>query len=318
MRHPLIGLSLLLAGAVLPVNFLQGQRCGGTERWAVKDGTDSRSSAVQLQPHIPVTLHDLINLPMPTLPNDNTTRLSEETHVYELTGKLLKFRHETDDDYHLVVSDSTLIFTDDQAGTPPGHSVIVEIPDPNCFAGQHGNPQVASRFVDAIRSARSELETQFPTVDETGAWNDAGGITVKVVGVGFFDRPHGQTGRASNNIELHPVLDIVFNPGPPPVAGVTGGGPASTALPTTTVTNPSVGSTVSGSVNISASGSTNATKLELYIDGAVVACNVNATSIAYPWDTTKGANGRHEITSRVYDAVGNVIVSTAVTAVVAN
>jgi hypothetical protein len=29
----------------------------------------------------------------------------------------------------------------------------------------------------------------------------------------FFDRPHGQTGRSLNVIELHPLLDIEFNPG---------------------------------------------------------------------------------------------------------
>jgi hypothetical protein len=37
-----------------------------------------------------------------------------------------------------------------------------------------------------------------------------------VTGVGFFDFLHGQTGVAPNGIELHPVLDIVFNPEPPP------------------------------------------------------------------------------------------------------
>jgi hypothetical protein len=33
---------------------------------------------------------------------------------------------------------------------------------------------------------------------------------VVVAGVGFWDRDHGQTGRAVNVIELHPVLDIQF------------------------------------------------------------------------------------------------------------
>jgi hypothetical protein len=35
----------------------------------------------------------------------------------------------------------------------------------------------------------------------------------EVVGVGFFDRVHGQTGVASSNgIELHPILAITFLP----------------------------------------------------------------------------------------------------------
>lgn len=34
---------------------------------------------------------------------------------------------------------------------------------------------------------------------------------VTITGVGFFDRNHGQEGVASNGIELHPILDIVFH-----------------------------------------------------------------------------------------------------------
>src|SRR5713226_3489901 len=128
MKRFLVGLVLALTASSRPSGWLQAQQCGGTERWPVKVGTDSRSTSVQLLSPVTITLHDLINLPTPHMPplSDNTTRLNEETHVYEVTGRLIKFKHETDADYHLVVTDETLIFTDDQAGTPPGHSVIVE------------------------------------------------------------------------------------------------------------------------------------------------------------------------------------------------
>jgi hypothetical protein len=33
---------------------------------------------------------------------------------------------------------------------------------------------------------------------------------VKVTGVGFFDRVHGQNGVAPNGVELHPLLNIEF------------------------------------------------------------------------------------------------------------
>ena len=39
---------------------------------------------------------------------------------------------------------------------------------------------------------------------------DGSGTTDISTGVGFFDRDHGQTGAAPNNIELHPVLSIRF------------------------------------------------------------------------------------------------------------
>jgi hypothetical protein len=32
-----------------------------------------------------------------------------------------------------------------------------------------------------------------------------------LIGVGFFDRLHGQLGVAPNGIELHPVLDVTFD-----------------------------------------------------------------------------------------------------------
>jgi hypothetical protein len=33
---------------------------------------------------------------------------------------------------------------------------------------------------------------------------------ITITGVGFFDFPHTQTGAAPNQIELHPVLKVVF------------------------------------------------------------------------------------------------------------
>jgi hypothetical protein len=35
-------------------------------------------------------------------------------------------------------------------------------------------------------------------------------LRVRIAGVGFFDRNHGQYGPAPNFIELHPVLAIEF------------------------------------------------------------------------------------------------------------
>ena len=70
-----------------------------------------------------------------------------------------------------------------------------------------------------IRKARRALEQQTPNADVNGGWNDMGGILVEIVGVGFFDRAHGQTGRAPNNLEIHPILSVSFRPGYWPVRG---------------------------------------------------------------------------------------------------
>jgi len=103
----------------------------------------------------------------------------------------------------------------------------------------------------------------------------------------------------------------------PVVVTVTG---ADTVPPATSVTAPIDGSTALGLVNITAAGSDNfgVVKLEIYIDGAVRACNVGAVSISFPWDTSAVANGIHTIISKAYDAAGNVGTSQTITVTVSN
>lgn len=374
-------------------------QCGGTERWPVKVGTDPGASNVDLTNRIPISLADLIALPEQHPPaHDNSTRLGSETHVYVITARLVKFKFETNDnDYHMVIADDTLNFTRGGPAPPSGHSFVAEIPDPNCVVGAQGLSSAQSPFIDGIRNARSKLEAQFPNIDTSGKFNDSGGIPVLIVGVGFFDFKHGQVGRAPNNIEIHPVIDIVFNPssvaltlsaspsqlsivqgatgtsvvtttvagglnapvtlsvgGTPPganatlsptsipapgagsstlsitsdastpagnysitVSGSGGGVTQTTTIPLTVVpptpppsiavTAPADGSTVSGVTTITAVPSGGgAAKLEIYVDGALRACNFGAASISYPWDTTAVANGNHTAMAKVYNQAGAV------------
>jgi hypothetical protein len=81
-------------------------------------------------------------------------------------------------------------------------------------------------------AVRNKFLQQFQNIHS--GWNDANGILVRLKGVEFFDRAHGQTGRALNGLELHPLLDIEFNPGP--------GGPVITTT-TLPVVNPGFEST---------------------------------------------------------------------------
>jgi hypothetical protein len=216
---PSILLPLLLSGLALPG--LQAQTCGGTERWQVKVGADSGSDSVRLEPLVQTTLQDAIRLSQPHLPpsSDNDTRLPEERHVYRLSGHLVEFKQEAgssgDSDYHLVIADDTLQFTNDADRHGPGHSLIAEIPDPGCIPGKHGDPDVASRFSDEIACVRAKMDAKFPDANKDGKFFDTGDTPVTITGVGFFDRAHGQTGRARNNLEIHPLLDIDFGDGQP-------------------------------------------------------------------------------------------------------
>jgi hypothetical protein len=81
-------------------------------------------------------------------------------------------------------------------------TMIVEFPDVRC------NGASDSIKKDALRRSRRNLVDACgspPAVSSSFA-ELRGSATI--VGVGFFDLLHGQTGVAPNGIELHPVLNI--------------------------------------------------------------------------------------------------------------
>lgn len=89
--------------------------------------------------------------------------------------------------------------------------------------------------------------------------------------------------------------------------------------PTVAVTAPGSGSTVSGTVTVTASASDNVgvSKVEFYRDGAVVAISSGAP-YSYSWDTTSVANGSYTLTAKAYDSAGNAGVSQTSTVTVSN
>jgi hypothetical protein len=200
------------------------ERCGGTERWYAKAGTDPRASQVDVANPVSISVVALNALPklQGTVPhNDNKTRLDEETRVYTVSGYLAIFKDEDDDDYHLVITDGSLDYTPggpQSAGKETGTSFIAEFVHPDCVAGMKGPLGVASEFQTKLQTVRQSFEARFP--QGKGA-DTPQGIPVTVTGVAFYDRPHYQTGRAVNGMELHPVLNIVFEgtPIPPPPPG---------------------------------------------------------------------------------------------------
>jgi chitodextrinase len=97
------------------------------------------------------------------------------------------------------------------------------------------------------------------------------------------------------------------------------GSTADTTPPTTSITSPAVGVTLSGAVQVSVSASDNAgvVKVELYVDGAL---NANTTALPYIFslDTTALSNGSHSLETKAYDAAGNVGTSATVAVTVSN
>jgi hypothetical protein len=211
------------------------QSCGGTERWPIKVGADANASQVNLTPQ-PTTVHDLVLIQRPSPLTISTPRTVAERVVRVVDARLVKFRQETgksgDMDFHLVMSDETLLHSGGgSSSTVSPHSFVAEIVDPTCIAGKGGTGPTPSRFATQLQSVRTKFLAQFPTFSATD-WTDAGGIPVRVTGVVFFDRPHFQWGRAQNGLELHPLLDIDFGAGLPPLATTT------TTVTSVALTNP--------------------------------------------------------------------------------
>ena len=77
--------------------------------------------------------------------------------------------------------------------------------------------------------------------------------------------------------------------------------------PTVAITSPANGATIGNSVLVSVAASDNVgvIKTELYIDGALKATSTSG-SISWSWNARRATAGSHVITSKAYDAAGNV------------
>jgi hypothetical protein len=202
-----ISCSLLLS------NYTLAQRCG-VERWSIKTGTDAGAQQVNLANPQATTIANLITLTPPNpIPGDRRVGPTENT-VFVVNALLTDYKLEGgsrgDSDYHLVLKD-------DQ-----GNTMIAEIPSPTCVAN-------SSPFAAQIANARAAFDSQLTA----GPSFQTANIPVQVTGIGFFDFAHGQHGAAPNIIELHPILDIVFNPQP--------GGDFSILVPSTSINLPEGG-----------------------------------------------------------------------------
>jgi serine protease len=95
--------------------------------------------------------------------------------------------------------------------------------------------------------------------------------------------------------------------------------PTDTTAPATSITSPANGATVSGTISVAASASDNigVTKVEFYLNGTLAATDTSSP-YSWSWNTTAVANGSHTLSSKAYDAAGNIGTSSNVTVTVSN
>jgi uncharacterized membrane protein len=162
----------------------------GVERQSVKVGTDADVGKINFNAPTNTTIAALRAFATPNpIPSNNRVSPAETT-VWVVDATLTLFKLESDQDYHLVIQDAS------------GNTMITEIPAPTCVPS-------SSPFSAGVTSARAKFDAMFSVTTSFQSTS----TPVRITGVGMFDFPHGQTGAAPNQIELHSVLDIVFNPG---------------------------------------------------------------------------------------------------------
>ena len=250
----------------------------GVERWSVKTGTDPDAGLVNLSSSTSTTIATMRSWTAPNPIPANNRVSPYETTQWVLNATLTQYKLESDSDYHLILSDSS------------GNTMIAEIPSPSCVGA--GSP-----FGPGITNSRNEFNSRYTA---TGSFQTAN-IPVQIKGVGMFDFLHGQTGVAPNGIEIHPVLDIIFNPSaadfsmsasPASLTVVQGGGGTST-----------ISTTISGlfnsAISLSASGvpagttaSFNPTSIAAPGSGSsTMTLNVGATTAAGTYSITVTGTG---------------------------
>src|SRR5260370_41868656 len=231
MRKFASPLVLIVALLSLPAPILA--QCG-VERWSVKTGTDADVGLINLSSSTPQTIATMRTWPAPNPIPANNRVSPYETTQWVLNATLTQYKLESDSDYHLVMVDGS------------GNTMITAIPSPNCVGG--GSP-----FAAAIQNARNTFDANLTATTSFKTAN----IPVQIKGPGMFDFLHGQTGVAPNGIEIHPILDIIFNPGTSPDFTI-GDSPAAFTLAQGTSGNSTITTSVSGgfnaAVSLSASG----------------------------------------------------------------
>jgi hypothetical protein len=170
------------------------ERCG-TERWGIKTMSDPNAVRVKLHP-MRSSVDRLTELKVSGTLGPSRERIEPaELTTYRIRVRLVEARYvarpREDRDIHLVVRSMS-----------SRRTMIVELADPACPGAD------VSRVHEQIFKARRAYESECGGLPPVRRFLALQG-TATIEGVGFFDKNHGQIGRAEQNgIELHPVTSF--------------------------------------------------------------------------------------------------------------
>ena len=180
-------------------------------RYAVRFGRDNDAKLVDLSVFTPTTIDAMRSWSAPgSLPAAQRVA-PYETMVVALEATVLDYEQERSldgSDYRLVLADSS------------GRTILAKISSPDCamieVEDNQGLDLPASRFLEGLETPRVQFAARLsPTTTVKRA-----GIPVRIMGIGMFERPSGQSGEAPNGIQLNPVLQISFDERRMPVVHV--------------------------------------------------------------------------------------------------
>ncbi|MEO7142541.1 MAG: S8 family serine peptidase, partial [Bryobacteraceae bacterium] len=86
------------------------------------------------------------------------------------------------------------------------------------------------------------------------------------------------------------------------------GSSGDTTPPAVTLSSPSNGAAVNGSIAVQGTATDNVgvSRIEFFVDGNLAAATAYSSPFSFPWNTTSAANATHTLTVNAYDAANNV------------
>lgn len=208
----------------------------------------------------------------------------------------------------MYVDNIGLVVAQTAPAGPDTTAPTTSITSPSAGATVSGNTTVSATASDnvAVTSVEFYVDGVLASTDNVAPYSFSWDTTA------VADGPYSLTSKAydaaGNNATSASVSVTVDNSVPP-----------DTTAPTTAITAPSAGATVSGTTNVTASASDNVgvTSVEFYVDG-VLAATDNSAPYSFSWNTLSASNGSHSLSSKAYDAAGNNATSASVSVTVNN